>query len=137
MSGKSLSCPICNQGNLTVGRDCIQYFKVFRGRVQWWRGIMPRVGELENSWLECDHCVTTSDDETPRGKLLKAVFKRHEVAQYIFTHLTASAQNRAIRDYLKGWKVTHPDDSLSWAEVRMILLDNQEQFYNINGRSVE
>ena len=51
-----------------------------------------------------------------------------------FSELSPNAQNVAIKDYITGWKETHPDETLSEREARSLCLDSEDDVdYNDDG----
>jgi len=52
-----------------------------------------------------------------------------------FTELNKEAQEVAIADYIKGWKETHPDETLSNAKARELCIDIDDDVeYNPDGK---
>ena len=53
-----------------------------------------------------------------------------------FSELEESPKLVAINDYIKGWKETHPKETISIAEARVLCMDsNDDVDYNSKGES--
>jgi hypothetical protein len=55
---------------------------------------------------------------------------------YIFQDLSIKAKNRAIGDYIKGWKETHLDEQLDHFTVFNLLWDSEARYLR-NGTFIE
>lgn len=55
---------------------------------------------------------------------------------YSFKQLSIKAKNKAIDDYIKGWKETHPNEQLDHFTVFDMLWDNEDK-YSRNGTFIE
>lgn len=52
---------------------------------------------------------------------------------YTFMNLSNVAQMKACHDYAIGWKETHPEEDLTFAQVYDILLESTEDIYYKDG----
>jgi uncharacterized short protein YbdD (DUF466 family) len=50
-----------------------------------------------------------------------------------FNQLNKKAQERAVKDYVEGWKETHPKETMSTKEAQR-LCDEEEMNYNKQGK---
>jgi len=51
-----------------------------------------------------------------------------------FSELNTTAKNNAIIDYIKGWKETHPNETLTPKEAMDCCFDSEDDVeYNENG----
>lgn len=65
-----MKCPYCKKGKLIFARDCIAYYPIVKGKIN---DADETIGELDNSWIECQDCGKTSDDE--QGTLLEEIYE--------------------------------------------------------------
>lgn len=51
-----------------------------------------------------------------------------------FSELNEDAKMVAIKDYIRGWKETHTDETLSIEKARELCLDTEDDVeYNVDG----
>jgi hypothetical protein len=59
--------------------------------------------------------------------------RKNNLELFKFHELGSISQNCAIEDYLTGWHETHEENDLSHSEVREILLDDHETYFDEKG----
>jgi hypothetical protein len=55
-----------------------------------------------------------------------------------FSDLDYAAQSKAVRDYVDGWKETHPEEQMTFPEAFKLCMDiNDDIEYNEKGEAEE
>lgn len=58
--------------------------------------------------------------------------------KYKFSELDSTSKIKAVKDYIKGWKKTHPNEELLFYEALKLCDDTEnEVYYNLFGEVIK
>ena len=71
-----MTCPECGEKKVALCQDAIIPFEIKQlknGKIKVLKAIQKDVNYMDNTWLECDGCHSTSDDNKELGKLYQLI----------------------------------------------------------------
>jgi hypothetical protein len=73
-----MKCPLCNtDDSLAFCKDSINAYSIVQSELEpgkFETGDLIESNDLDNSWLECSSCLSTSEDDVELKKIFDSIF---------------------------------------------------------------